>query len=357
MAGNSFGKIFVVTSWGESHGKALGVVVDGCPAGIKITTEDIQREVDRRRPSGSKITTARQETDQVEILSGIFEDTTTGMPISMLVYNQDQHSKDYSSLKNVYRPGHADFTYDMKYGIRDYRGGGRSSGRETVSRVMAGAVAKKVLDQSKIKIFGHTIQVGNIQAEKFDHKEIEKNLMRCADKVAAEKMIKYVEKLRDEGDSSGAILEIIVKNMPVGLGEPCFDKLPADLAKAIFSIPTIKGVSFGTGFQGAGMKGSENNDVFQTIKGKVKTKTNHAGGTLGGISSGEDLVIQIAVKPPSSIAKKQQTVDSKKKKVEIEIRGRHDACLAPRVIPVAESMVAMTLVDHLLRSQAIKNTF
>lgn len=356
MAGSTIGTIFRVTTFGESHGEALGVVIDGCPPGIHLKQEDIQKEVDRRRPSSGKITTSRLEQDRVEILSGIFEGKTTGMPVAMIVWNEEMRSKDYSHLKNLFRPGHADFTYELKYGIRDYRGGGRSSGRETVCRVMAGAVAKKILaaNTSRTKIFGHTLQVGEVKAEKFHEIEIGKNIMRCADKDAAKKMIQYVEKLRDEGDSSGSLIEIIARSPPPGLGEPVFDKLNADIAKALFSIPTIKGVAFGKGFDVVRMKGSENNDEFFQGKSQVRTKTNNAGGTLGGISSGEDLVIDIAVKPPSSIAKKQQTIDKKGQKIDLEIKGRHDACLAPRIIPVAESMVAIVLADHFLRQKAVK---
>ncbi len=356
MAGNSFGTIFRITTWGESHGPGLGVVIDGCPAGIPLSREDIQKEVDRRKPTDPKITTPRKEADEVEILSGIFEGVTTGMPISLMVRNQNQESKDYGNIKDVYRPGHADYTYQVKYGIRDHRGGGRSSGRETVARVMAGAVAKKILATHGIQILGHTIQVGEIQTkmlpeETLNPEIIERNVMRCADTQAAEAMRSYVEKLREEGDSSGALIELRIQGVPPGLGEPCFDKINADLAKAIFSIPTIKGVSFGEGFNVATMKGSENNDIFTTGPSRITTKTNHAGGTLGGISSGENIVIKIAIKPPSSISKKQETINKEGQYAEIEIKGRHDACLAPRVIPVAESMAALVVVDHLLRQK------
>lgn len=355
MAGNTIGKVFRVTTFGESHGEALGVVIDGCLPGLTLTKEEIQKEVDRRRPSAGKITTARKEEDRIEVLSGIFEGKTTGMPITIIVRNEEMKSKDYGNLKDLFRPGHADYTYEIKYGIRDYRGGGRSSGRETVCRVMAGAVAKKILaginSREKTRIFGHTLQVGEVRAEKFHETEIEKNIMRCADEKIAKKMIEYIEKLRDKGDSSGSLIEIIVRNPPPGIGEPVFDKLNADLGKALLSIPTIKGVSFGKGFKVVTMKGSENNDEFLHTKGRIRTKTNNAGGTLGGISSGEDIVIDIAVKPPSSIAKKQQTVNKKGQKIDLEIKGRHDACLAPRIIPVAESMVAIILVDHFLRQK------
>lgn len=312
MAGNSFGTLFRITTWGESHGPAVGAVIDGCPAGIKIALDDIQREVDRRKPSGAT-ETARREEDRVEILSGIFEGITTGMPISLLVKNKDARSSDYDALKNVYRPGHADMTYEMKYGIRDYRGGGRASGRETVARVMAGAVAKRVLGAT-VEVIGHTVQIGPHRVE------------------AAMKA--YVEEVRAARDSIGGIIEILIRGAPTnvpanplaGLGEPVFDRLNADLGKALFSIPAVKSVSFGRGMDVATMKGSEHNAA------RV------AGGILGGIATGDEITIQIAVKPPSSIG----------------IGGRHDACIAPRIIPVAESMVAIVLADHLLRNRAAK---
>lgn len=315
MPGNTFGNIFKVTTWGESHGKALGAIVDGCPSGLKLDERDIQSELDLRKPNDSRMSTSRKESDKVEILSGVFEGKTTGMPISMIVWNQNARSKDYSNIKDVYRPGHADFTYQEKYGIRDYRGGGRSSGRETVARVMAGAIAKKILAQQKCLIKSNLISTGEL----------------------------------DSGDSCGGLAEIIVKNPPKGLGEPVFDKLDADLAKAILSIGAIKGIEFGAGFKVAEMKGSENNDEYEMRRGKIRTKSNNAGGILGGISTGEDIIIRFPVKPPASIAKEQKTVTLRGRSKSISIKGRHDACIAPRVIPVAESMVAITLVDHLLR--------
>lgn len=342
MAGNSFGTMLKITTWGESHGPALGVIVDGCPSGIDLSEKDIQEEVDRRKPAiGSKISTSRKEEDKVKILSGIFEGKTTGTPISMIVENKDARSKDYENLKNTPRPGHADYTHQLKYGIRDHRGGGRASGRETVARVMGGAVAKKILSHKsgiKTEIFGHTIQVGDIKAEKFNKTEIEKNELRCADKEASKKMIKLIEEIRSEKDSIGAIVEIIIKNPPKGLGEPVFDKLDAELAKAMMSIGAVKGVEIGAGFNVSKMKGSENNDEIRKLK-KGKTKeieflSNNAGGILGGISTGEDIIIRLAVKPVPSIG----------------ISGRHDCCLAPRIIPVAQAMAAMVLADQLLRS-------
>ncbi|MDA1060853.1 MAG: chorismate synthase [bacterium] len=351
MPGNTFGTIFRITTWGESHGSATGVVIDGCPAKLKLSEKDIQKEVDRRRPRhGSKISTTRREEDKVEILSGLFEGKTTGTPISMIVYNKDTRSKDYSKIKDLYRPGHADISYDMKYGIRDYKGGGRASGRETLARVMAGAIAQKLLkEKSKTEIFGHTIQIGDIKATKFSKAEIEKNELRCADPQIAKKMQKLIEKVRfTEGDSLGAIIEIIVKNPPIGLGEPVFDKLDAELAKAIMSIGSIKGVEIGAGFDSAQSKGSQNNDQIRSNSGKAKFLSNNAGGILGGISTGQDIIIRAAVKPVPSISKSQKTISSKSKNASIKTLGRHDCCIAPRVIPVAESMVALVLADMYL---------
>ncbi|MBP7898681.1 chorismate synthase [Candidatus Gracilibacteria bacterium] len=359
MAGNSIGTVFKVTTWGESHGPALGVVIDGCPAGIEIGIEDIQREVDARKPQAESGGTARKEEDIVEILSGIFEGKTTGMPISMMVKNKDHKSEDYGDLKDVYRPGHADYAYDLKYGFRDHRGGGRASGRETVSRVIAGAIAKKILVSfaPTCVIIGHTVQIGEIEASRtnlvtLNSKTIASSPLRCIDSEATEKILTLIEKTRNEGDSLGGIIEIRIQNPPQGLGEPVFDKLNADLAKAIFSIPAIRGVSFGEGFRAATMRGSEHNDNYEMRNGNVVTETNHAGGILGGISTGEEIVIQIAIKPPSSIGKKQETIGIDEKQTTIEIKGRHDTCIVPRIIPVAESMTAITLVDHLLRQRA-----
>lgn len=348
MSGNTFGKIFRITTWGESHGKATGVVVDGCPPKLKLYEKDIQKEVDRRRPqAGSKISTTRREEDRVEILSGIFEGKTTGTPISMIVWNKDTRSQDYSKIKDLYRPGHADYTYDLKYGIRDYRGGGRASGRETLSRVMAGAIAKKILrEKCKTEIFGHTVQIGNLFAKKFVKAEIEKNEVRCADPVIAKSMQKLIEKIRfNEGDSIGAVIEIVVKNPPKGLGEPVFDKLDGELAKAMMSIGAVKGVEIGAGFKVATMKGTENDDQIEKKGGKVHFLSNNSGGILGGISTGEDIIIRLAVKPVPSVSKKLKTIDKSGKNLTIQTLGRHDCCLAPRIIPVAEAMAALVLVD------------
>jgi len=354
MPGNTFGTLFRVTTWGESHGPALGAIVDGCPAGFPLSEKDIQSELDRRKPGQSRVGTSRNEEDKVRILSGIFEGKTLGTPISLMVENRDQRSRDYSNIKNIYRPGHADYSWDLKYGIRDYRGGGRASGRETVSRVMAGAIAKKYLKlKEKTKIIGHTIQVGPIKAVKFKESEIEKNSVRCADSAAAKKMGKYIIGVKEEGDSVGGIVEIIVRNTPPALGEPVFDKLQADLGKALLSIAAVKGIEFGAGLGTALLKGSENNDEFMVRAGKITTKTNRSGGIYGGISIGTDLIIRLAVKPSSSILKKQHTIDRKGHTATIKVEGRHDACIIPRLIPVAESMVAITLMDHYLRQKAI----
>lgn len=359
--GNTIGTLFRVTTFGESHGTALGCIIDGCPAKIPITEEEIQHELDRRRPGQSAVTTARKEGDKIKILSGIFENKTLGTPIAMMVENSDMRSQDYQKLKNVFRPGHADFTWEMKYGFRDYRGGGRSSGRETVSRVMAGAIAKKIIGLSPsrgapgIKIYAYAAQIGPIKGKKVDFTSIEKNVVRAADPAMAKKMERYILKAKEAGDSVGGIVEIIVKNVPLGLGEPVFDKLNADLAKAIFSIPTVKAVEFGSGFSVALKKGSEQNDPYIVKGGKVTVSKNDAGGISGGISTGADIVMRVAVKPPSSISKPQTTVTKEKKKVELEVKGRHDPCIIPRFIPVAESMVAIVLADHLLRYRAVKN--
>ncbi len=352
MAGNSFGNLFKITTFGESHGPAIGVVIDGVPANIPLSEADIQIELDRRRPGQSKITTQRKEGDKVEILSGVFQGKTTGVPVALLIRNEDQRSKDYENIKNVYRPGHADFTYIAKYGIRDYRGGGRSSGRETACRVAAGAIAKKILAKNKIKIIVYTLAVGDIYAQKIDFNVIEKNMVRTADAKIAEKMITKIEEVRKKGDSIGGVLQCVVKGLPAGLGDPCFDKLNARLAQALMSIATVKGIEFGEGFGAAQMLGSEHNDPFIVKSGKASVKTNHAGGILGGISTGEDINIRLALKPPSSIAQKQMTINEDLEVLETQVKGRHDPCLCPRVVPVAEAMIALTLVDCLMIQQS-----
>ncbi len=354
MSGNSFGQLFKITTFGESHGPALGVVVEGCPAGLPLVEADIEKELDRRRTGQSKVTTTRKEDDKVQILSGLFKGKTTGTPIGMLIVNRDADSSKYELIKDLYRPGHADFTYDQKYGFRDYRGGGRSSARETVGRVAAGAIAKKILARQKIKVFAYTRQIGDIVAQKFNVREIERNIVRCPDKKVAEQMIEAIMQARKEGDSLGGVIEVIAQGVPPGLGEPVFDRLDADLAKALMCLPAVKGVEVGAGFAVASMKGSECNDVFTSKGGKITTVTNNAGGILGGISNGADIVVRMVVKPTSSILREQDTVTRKGKKAKIKVEGRHDPCVAPRAVPMADNMVALVLVDHLLRQRAAR---
>jgi len=354
MASNSFGKLFRITTFGESHGPAIGVVIDGVPPLLPLEAGDIQKELDRRRPGQSKITTQRKESDRAEILSGVFEGKTTGTPITILIRNEDQRSQDYSNLKDVFRPGHADYTYQMKYGFRDYRGGGRASGRETACRVAAGAIAKKILAQHKIQVIAYTLSVGNIIAQKKDFSVIEKNLVRAPDLEAAEKMIQLIEEARKDCDSIGGVIEAVIQGCPPGLGEPIYDKLNARLAYALMSIGTMRGVEFGDGFAATKLRGSEHNDVFYKKGNEIHTKTNHAGGILGGLSTGEDIILRVGVKPPSSIAKNQQTVDISGEDAEIQVKGRHDPCICPRVVPVVEAMIALTLVDFLLLHKTIK---
>ncbi|MCH2605123.1 MAG: chorismate synthase [Nitrospinales bacterium] len=352
MSGSSFGKLFKITTWGESHGRGLGVVIEGCPAGLPIKESEIQLELNRRRTGQSKVTTTRKEGDQIQIMSGVFKGKTTGTPISLLVENEDADSSKYELIKDLYRPGHADYTYDMKYGFRDYRGGGRSSARETVGRVAAGAIAKKLLARERIKIIGFTRQVGKHIAKNIDYREIENNIVRCPDNKIAEKMINSIMRARKKGDSLGGVVEVIAQGVPAGLGEPVFDRLDADLAKAVMSMPAVKGVEIGVGFQSAIMTGSECNDVFAMKNKKVITTTNNAGGILGGISNGMDIVIRLVVKPTSSINKAQDTVTQQGKKAEIRVEGRHDPCVATRAVPIAEAMVAITLIDHLYRNKS-----
>lgn len=344
MVSNSYGEMFRITTFGESHGEGVGVVIDGCPAGISLSVEDIQKELDRRRPGQSSLSTMRNEADKAEILSGIFEGKTTGTPIAVLVRNTNQRSGDYSDIMNLFRPGHADFTYFKKYGIRDYRGGGRASARETIGRVAGGAVAKKILESKNIDIFAYVIQIENIKAESFDRDFIEKNPVRTADVNAAEKMAQAIDNARRDKDSVGGIIELVIKNMPVGIGEPIFDRLNARLAYAVMSIPAVKGVEFGAGFKAASMRGSQNNDEI-TSSGFL---SNNAGGTLGGISTGQDIVMRFAVKPTSSIQIPKKTIDINGEDREIITKGRHDPCVAPRAVPVAEAMAAVTVVDMLM---------
>ena len=353
MASNSYGQIFRITTFGESHGPAVGVVIDGVPANLVLVESDIQFDLDRRRPGQSKVTTQRKESDTVEILSGIFEGKTTGAPVTMFIRNEDQRSKDYEEIKNMFRPGHADYTYWMKYGNRDYRGGGRASGRETACRVAAGAVAKKILRGQKINIVAYTLAIGGIYAKKKDFSVIEKNMVRAPDLEASEQMIAKVEEARKSCDSIGGIVEAVAHGCPPGLGEPIYDKLNARLAYALMSIGAIRGVEFGAGFAAAGMFGSQHNDKFYLDGERIRTRTNNAGGILGGISTGEDIVVRAAVKPASSIAQKQQTVFKDGKAAIIEVKGRHDPCICPRVVPVVEAMIAIVLVDAVMLRKAI----
>jgi len=355
MAGNSFGQLFRVTTFGESHGPAIGVVVDGVPPNLKLSVKDIQFELDRRRPGQSKITTQRQESDTVEILSGVFEGKTTGTSLAMLIRNEDHRSKDYSNIKNTFRPGHADYTFFKKYGHHDYRGGGRSSGRETAARVAAGAIAKKILRDYGINMVAYTLAVGDIYAQKKDYNVIEKNIVRAPDMEAAQRMIDKIEVVRKNCDSIGGVVEAVVHGCPAGLGDPVFDKLNAKLAHALMSIGAIRGIEFGVGFEATRMLGSEHNDRFMMDGDKVRMRSNNAGGILGGISTGEDIVLRVGVKPPSSIAQSQHTVSRELKNATIEIKGRHDPCLCPRIVPVVESMMALTIIDALMIQKTVRD--
>ncbi|MCD4780066.1 MAG: chorismate synthase [Candidatus Omnitrophica bacterium] len=353
MPANTFGQIFRVTTYGESHGPAIGVHIDGVPPKLKISESDIQFQLNRRRPGQSSITTQRDEKDQAQILSGVFEGKTTGAPMMILIGNTSQRSQDYDDIKDLFRPGHADFTYHQKYGHRDYRGGGRSSGRETAARVAAGAVARKILTKQNINIIAYTRSIGPIDAENFDYSLIEKNKVRCPDPVAAEKMVQHIEEMQAKNDSAGGIIEAIVHGCPAGLGEPAFDKLHALLAHAVLSIGAVRGIEFGEGFAAARMKGSTHNDKFFIDGDQIRMMTNHAGGINGGISTGENIILRVAVKPTASISQKQQTVTTDKQNTVIEIDGRHDPCICPRIVPVVEAMIAITLVDSMMHHNAV----
>ena len=356
MAGSSFGNIFRITTWGESHGKGIGVVVDGCPAGLPLCEEDIQKFLDRRKPGQSKFTTQRNESDTVEIVSGIFEGKTTGTPISMMVWNKDQHSADYSDIASYYRPGHADYCFDEKYGFRDYRGGGRSSGRETIGRVAGGAIAIKILEQMGISFLTYTKSIGpvSIDTANFNPGEISNNKLYMPDANAAAKASDYLEKCLNEQNSSGGIVECIVNGLPVGLGDPVFEKLDANLAKAIVSIGAVKGFEIGDGFVAAEATGLTNNDSFVMENGQVKKATNHSGGTLGGMSDGSPLIFRAAIKPTPSIASTQQTVNKSGEEIDISIKGRHDPIIVPRAVVVVEAMAAITIVDLLFANMTAK---
>jgi chorismate synthase len=349
MSGNTFGKSFSVTTFGESHGVALGCIIDGCPPGLEISEAYIQAYLDQRKPGTSKYTTQRKEDDKIEILSGIFEGKTTGTPIGLLIRNKDQKSKDYDNLKDIFRPSHADYAYTQKYGVRDHRGGGRASARETTMRVAAGSIARKYLnDNCGIEIHGYLKQIGELSITSIDFSEVNKNPFFCPDKSLVPEIEKYIDLLRSEGDSVGAKIQINAKNMPLGLGEPVFDKLDADLAKALMSINAVKGVEIGEGMAVAGSKGSDSRDEI-TPDG---FKSNNSGGISGGISTGQDLLLSIALKPTSSINKEGDTVDKEGKAVKVQVKGRHDPCVGIRATPIAEAMVALTLIDHYLRNRA-----
>ncbi len=364
MPGNSFGHTFRITTAGESHGPANVVIVDGCPAGLALTEDDFVIDMARRRPGQSHIVSQRQEADRVEVLSGTYQGQTTGTSIALLVRNEDARSKDYANLQDVYRPGHADATYDAKYGARDPRGGGRSSARETVARVAAGVVAKKIVAYlHHIDIIGCVAQIGDIQAtlpapQTLRAEDVERltdgsvNIVRCPDHVAAARMIELVERVRKEQDSIGGIAHFVARNVPAGLGEPVFDKLKADLAKALFSLPAVMGVEMGSGFASATMRGSEHNDLFVPDAERLRTSTNHHGGMLGGITSGMPLVMRVAVKPTSSIPRLQRSVDSVGSAADVRVTGRHDPCLLPRFVPIGEAMIAIVLADHVLRQRS-----
>lgn len=360
MAGNSIGKEFIVTFFGESHGKCVGVVVDGCPTGLPLTEEDIQPDLNKRLPPDPNVTSARREKDRVEIFSGTFNGLTTGAPIMALVRNEDVISKDYERIKDLLRPGHADYPARIKYdALNDYRGGGRFSGRLTVCYIIAGTIAKKILSTKSSEVMAHTIQIGDIAVQQVDHESIRKyryeNSVRCADPKFAEVMVKAIEQARHEGDSLGGIIEGLALNVPVGIGEPFFDSLDSDIAKIMFNIPAVKGVEIGGGFALARMRGSEANDPYALQDGKIVTTSNKAGGILGGMSTGMPIIVRVAFKPPSSIPREQKTVDiARMEESVIQVKGRHDPCVIPKAVPVVEAGLAITLADHMIRAGIIK---
>lgn len=356
---STYGKIFKISTFGESHGRAIGVVVDGCPAGVDFDELLIQNELDRRKPGQSRITTQRKEADSFEVLSGVFEGKTTGTPIALVIFNEDQKSKDYAHIADKFRPSHADFTYSTKYGVRDYRGGGRSSARETAARVAAGALAKMVLNHHGIKIYSYVSQVGAMKLNKsyqeLDLSQIDDNAVRCPDAEMAEKMFNYIDQVRKDGDSVGGVITGVIKNVPAGWGEPVFDKLHAELGKAMLSINAVKGFEYGSGFDGVELLGSQHNDAFYTDEnGKVKTKTNHSGGIQGGISNGEDIYFRVAFKPVATIMIDQDSVNAAGEAVTVSGKGRHDPCVLPRAVPIVDAMSALVLVDAMLRARVNK---
>lgn len=360
--GSSFGQLFRITTWGESHGGGVGVVIDGCPPRIELSEEDIQRELDRRRPGQSKIVTTRDEADRCQILSGVFEGRTLGTPISIMVMNKDARPEAYAEMKSTYRPSHADFTYEAKYGIRNWQGGGRASARETIGRVAAGAVAKKVLSKLSprpFEIVAYVTQIHEVSA-RIDRnsvrtEDVERNPVRCPDAAAAELMTALIQSVRAEGDSLGGVIECVLRGVPAGLGEPVFDKLEADLAKAMLSLPASKGFEIGSGFSATRMRGSQHNDAFEMRDGKVGTVTNNSGGVQGGISNGENIFFRVAFKPTSTIARDQKTVTAEGGETTLAARGRHDPCVLPRAVPIVEAMAALVLCDHALRQRAISD--
>ncbi len=366
MAGNSFGQLFRITTFGESHGEAIGVIIDGCPSNLEIDMEFIQSELDKRKPGQSKITTQRKESDTVQILSGVFEGKTTGAPIGMIIPNEDQRSKDYSHIKDTYRPSHADYTYDAKYGHRDHRGGGRSSARETAARVASGAIAKLLLKQTGIEIFAHVSSVGTIESPNLDLYSLadllrirESNIVRCADPATANQMIDLIDGIRKEGDTVGGKISCVLRKVPVGLGDPVFDKLHADLGKAMLSINAVHGFDYGSGFAGSEMRGSEHNDLFIPPSGteenkSFRTLTNFSGGIQGGISNGMDIIFRVAFKPVATIMQTQASVDSAGNAANVQGKGRHDPCVVPRAVAIVEAMAALVLADHYLRNKVIK---
>lgn len=358
--GSTYGKIFQISTFGESHGAAVGVVIQGCPAGVTIDMDFIQAELDRRKPGQSRITTQRKEADSVEIVSGIFEGKSTGTPIAMLVWNGDQRSKDYSHIADQFRPSHADYTYFEKYGIRDYRGGGRSSARETVARVAAGALAKLVLNQLGVTINAFVSQVGPLKLHKeiteIDFHETENNAVRCPDPVLAQQMFDYIDQVRKEGDSIGGVISAYIEGCPPGLGEPVFDKLHAELGKAMLSINAVKGFEYGSGFDGVALRGSQHNDLIVKENGKIKTLTNFSGGIQGGISNGEPIYFRVAFKPTATIMQDQDSLNEKGDKVVVSGKGRHDPCVVPRAVPIVEAMAAIVILDFYLQNKVIKSS-
>ncbi len=362
MAGNSFGELFRITTFGESHGKAIGVIVDGCPSNIDIDEAFIQSELDKRRPGQSKITTQRKESDTAQILSGVFEGKTTGTPISIVIPNEDQRSKDYSHIADKYRPSHADYTYQMKYGIRDYRGGGRSSARETAARVAAGAIAKLFLKKHGIEIFAHVSGAGQIEAPNVDASDLqallkirEDNIVRCADPATANEMIDFIDQIRKNGDTVGGRISTIIRGVPAGLGEPVFDRLHAELGKAMLSINAVHGFEYGSGFDGSRLQGSQHNDIFTREEGKIVTITNFSGGIQGGISNGMDITFRVAFKPVATIMRDQSTLNQEGEETTISGKGRHDPCVVPRAVIIVEAMAALVIADQLLKQKAYSN--